>query len=1067
MAKHSKVLDDTVLWKTYQKEVLPESERCHWTRKIYEQAVTYLKDVRRTFENYTLHDEKHVLNVLDAMGGLLGNHVIDLTVGEIEMLILAACIHDLGMVYTDEEMQLYYEDELLSKVFLRQNAPELLGFLPKDWPEGIWKWYLRTIHHLRLSEVLQNKYWKNLIEQWPADVAPMRCLLAVCQAHGENPEWLRGNANLEYLPASDVDPLFCALVLRLADLLDFDDTRAPKVLYSYVECNEKSWNEWEKHHASAGFRYSDEPSTDDLPYKARCKNPGIEHTVREFLDWIDIELSNCAKLQRYCKDRWQRFPFPRAVLRNEIESDGYMSGDFCFTMNQEQILKLLIGKDLYDNPDVFVRELLQNAIDATLLRGKMDADFVPEKSHIDFWEWNDKEGNLWFRIDDYGIGMTLGMFQRYFLRVGNSYYTSKELEKDLCELGKSEFYQGISHFGIGFLSCFLCGDYAEVSTLYFAPEKNRREELATQPSEAVQYGLRLQITGLTGYYTLKNQAANHQEDKPFPHPDCQSEDEQKKLERRGYRIKSGTSIVIRLNPSKLGTLDLHKTVEKYLCGARMPVYYNNQRIGRTYEEVMQASHEVAGKHEYELTSGLKKKFDECFPEVCGQYPQIMTTIVPLDMEENHVLPGLSGVLVKYEVRFDKNVQWQVKDQCFELEAGVSYCDGTVRITLYCKNKSGISLSWKRLERVFGLEKTEKLKKELEKTESCPQTEAQLGESWRPFSEMYDLYSVWSAYLNYDHEESMTFGVTECLGLDINTLFASNQTGNIIFAYQGVVMGANIYGKNYNVRVGHEMKFLMMDKWKPTVEVGRSKILCLPLEIVVAIASITDKYQMLNEVQYFMEQLKWFKNISLKEWREGQTSSLNQWLEQYQRQYFVERKQSLQKKFSKDIHYDNIPFFLHNNLILDQYLAAYLQDNYFMTINYEEGQTIMFREKKKEKIEDIYDVFPPMMFCKAASNQSRKYVCHAKFYFRRGITVDHPFIIWLLENAVQLKQYFQRQFENIIICLCERDAISIIEECNSVGEQLLMLTEQHGVDVGSFPKLCMDDFWSEKNEEIPF
>ena len=235
MAKHSKVLDDTVLWKTYQKEVLPESERCHWTRKIYEQAVTYLKDVRRTFENYTLHDEKHVLNVLDAMGGLLGNHVIDLTVGEIEMLILAACIHDLGMVYTDEEMQLYYEDELLSKVFLRQNAPELLGFLPKDWPEGIWKWYLRTIHHLRLSEVLQNKYWKNLIEQWPADVAPMRCLLAVCQAHGENPEWLRGNANLEYLPTSDVDPLFCALVLRLADLLDFDDTRAPKVLYSYVE----------------------------------------------------------------------------------------------------------------------------------------------------------------------------------------------------------------------------------------------------------------------------------------------------------------------------------------------------------------------------------------------------------------------------------------------------------------------------------------------------------------------------------------------------------------------------------------------------------------------------------------------------------------------------------------------------------------------------------------------------------------------------------------------------------------------------------------------------------------
>ncbi len=56
-----------------------------------------------------------------------------------------------------------------------------------------------------------------------------------------------------------------------------------------------------------------------------------------------------------------------------------------------------------------MRELLQNAIDATLLRGEMDASFVPEESHIDCWEWSDKEGKLWFRIDDYGTGMTLGM----------------------------------------------------------------------------------------------------------------------------------------------------------------------------------------------------------------------------------------------------------------------------------------------------------------------------------------------------------------------------------------------------------------------------------------------------------------------------------------------------------------------------------------------------------------------------------------------------------------------------------------------------------------------------------
>lgn len=83
-------------------------------------------------------------------------------------------------------------------------------------------------------------------------------------------------------------------------------------------------------------------------------------------------------------------------------------------MDQTKILELLTGENLYDNQDVFVRELLQNAIDATLLRGKMDPGFTQENYRIDCWEWNDKDGNIWFRIDDKGTGMTTGMLQRYF-----------------------------------------------------------------------------------------------------------------------------------------------------------------------------------------------------------------------------------------------------------------------------------------------------------------------------------------------------------------------------------------------------------------------------------------------------------------------------------------------------------------------------------------------------------------------------------------------------------------------------------------------------------------------------
>lgn len=159
----------------------------------------------------------------------------------------------------------------------------------------------------------------------------------------------------------------------------------------------------------------------------------------------------------------------------------------------------MAGENLYDSSDVFVRELLQNAIDATLLRGKMELGFIPEHSRIDIWEWSDKEGNIWFRMDDQGTGMTLGMLKRYFLKVGNSYYTSREMERDLRDHGQTEKYNGISRFGIGFLSCFLCGDYAEVSTLYFDSKKNRREEAVSETYQTVRYGLRLQVTGLGGH----------------------------------------------------------------------------------------------------------------------------------------------------------------------------------------------------------------------------------------------------------------------------------------------------------------------------------------------------------------------------------------------------------------------------------------------------------------------------------------------------------------------------------------------------------------------------------------
>lgn len=1065
---HSKKLEETALWKAYQDQITCGSTRAIWVKEVHEAAATYMLDVRKTFQNYTLHDETHIINVLDAMGGLLGNQISKLTVGEMELLILAASLHDLGMVYTEIEKKRHYDDTEACRKFLKEYCPEFLDCPVEEWSEDLRQWYLRTLHPFRIPEVLQNQEWKELFSRCPLEVVPKRCILAVCEAHGKNPTEISRNRDLDYLEANDADPLFCALLLRLGDLLDFDDTRAPKVLYSYVVCNEKSRSEWDKHRASAGFRYPESPSGDDLPYKACCTNPGVEHAIRDFLDWVDDELGNCMKLQKYCRASWQqKFPFPRAVLRSEIESDGYMSGDFCLTMDQTKVLELLTGENLYNNMDVFVRELLQNAIDATLLRGEMDRDFIPEKSRIDLWEWNDKEGNIWFRIDDQGTGMTLGMLQRYFLKVGNSYYTSREMERDLREHGQSGKYHGIGRFGIGFLSCFLCGDYAEVSTLYFDSDKNRREESAVESYQTIHYGLRLQVTGLSGYYTLKNQAKHHLTDEQMPKPSNYDTEMPHQSERDGYRSQAGTSIAIRLNPGKLGALNLRDAVEKYLCGVRVPVYYNGKRIGRTYEEVMQAAHDLAGETIYELTDKMKEQYDQTFPAVRGQYPKIAMTVVPLDTEEDHVLPGVSGILIKYEVRFDKVPEWQVKDLKYEIRGYVRKDDDTLQLILASECVGHVAeyiIDWERLVENFNETEVEALAVEFEKYSICPQTEEQLGEVWRPFAEYMSLYGGWRAYHNYQQSGRMHITFEEYGCPSMTTLTSNCQCEKLSCVYQGVVAGrmTNTYSSNYsNMGI-----FFLENKWRPIMEVSRFNVKELPIEINTVISGIVSKYQMLGilEDQYTFNYTE--RKRSLKEWREVRTQ-LGQWMENNEKEFWAERMKFIKAPWgSKEADkYSLYKADYSDYSILNMYHDAYLQDYYEIEIDYEKQQIISFKKRDKIGVESVLDIFPPMMFCKAANDRSRRYICCEDPSRRKGITLDHPFIVWLLDNAILLNQYYQRQFCQMVDGLCHSSAEYIVREFNQIRQQLMSLPEHHGVDVNNFPQLSMDDFWSADDSKI--
>lgn len=108
-----------------------------------------------------------------------------------------------------------------------------------------------------------------------------------------------------------------------------------------------------------------------------------------------------------------------------------------FQVNLQGMIELL-SKHLYSNPGVFVRELLQNGVDAITARRKLGHQFEPK---ILFELYASKT----IAIHDNGIGLTEPEIHRFLSQIGS---TSKREELD----GDDDY---IGQFGVGMLSCFV------------------------------------------------------------------------------------------------------------------------------------------------------------------------------------------------------------------------------------------------------------------------------------------------------------------------------------------------------------------------------------------------------------------------------------------------------------------------------------------------------------------------------------------------------------------------------------------------------------------------------------
>jgi molecular chaperone HtpG len=111
----------------------------------------------------------------------------------------------------------------------------------------------------------------------------------------------------------------------------------------------------------------------------------------------------------------------------------------------------LLSHHLYASPRVYVRELLQNAVDAITAVRHEDPD-APATVRI---ESTDVTGDGTLRIRDTGIGLTEAQVHELLATIGRS------SKRDELGFARHEF---LGQFGIGMLSCFLVADEIRVLT---------------------------------------------------------------------------------------------------------------------------------------------------------------------------------------------------------------------------------------------------------------------------------------------------------------------------------------------------------------------------------------------------------------------------------------------------------------------------------------------------------------------------------------------------------------------------------------------------------------------------
>ena len=345
--------------------------------------------------------------------------------------------------------------------------------------------FIRQTHHIRVAENVENLKEKiaDAIGGFYAEKF-IEDLAAICRCHGENLEsvfqlpvsrkdWLGEIANIQFL----------AMMLRLGDVIHFDSKRAPRSLYAEKQITDAvSYKHWNAKFQELQYKVQNENGKVTINYQAYCEDPEMYYFIQDYMGWIDNEIDNYYVL----KNKWEmnqsvengQYCFNiEKVDRTDIgyDKDQFVpDNDMKFVLNQSKILELLMGIQLYKDPFLCLREIYQNALDASkCMKAYNKKKGKTENLTIEFGIGEEdfhgkKEKYIYCR--DHGTGMNAYIIKNYLLHIGNSYYRSKDFAKQNTDWGYD--VKPTSQFGIGLLSGYMLADKIGITTIHYEESGN-------------------------------------------------------------------------------------------------------------------------------------------------------------------------------------------------------------------------------------------------------------------------------------------------------------------------------------------------------------------------------------------------------------------------------------------------------------------------------------------------------------------------------------------------------------------------------------------------------------------